>query len=239
MEGKLSTTDDRNGGDDASGSPTRRRVLKASAALGATGIVGGSGFVGQAAADHRTFIDCPDSVQSEGTVAFSSQTVGDCVRGTCGPDSVKIDRIEVTCSNGGWVDLHDKTRTIGPCGRTWKAGYPVGASTLYTQGTFTDQTIPLFDCPPTPDAPRCSCIQWNRCNWPSDTAPSATRRMGAMLHLDDGPDGNDDEIEHYCKHESPTLPPDPAYLVHGDNSTFPVQTVREVTGDGSEPCTKC
>lgn len=235
MEGKLSTTEDRDGGDDASGSPTRRRVLKASAALGATGIVGGSAFVGHVVGSHRADIDCPGSVQSSAAVEFKAQTVGDCVRGTCGPDSVKIDRIEVTCPGGGWVDLHDKARSIGPCGRTWKAGYPVGASTLYSQGTFTDQTIPLFDCPPTPDAPRCSCIQWNRCNWPSDTMPSATRSMGAMLHLDD-PD--DDEITHYCKHESPTKPPDPAYLVHGDNSTFPVQTVREVTGDGDD-CGTC
>lgn len=224
MEGKLSMEDD----DDASTSPTRRRVLKASAALTATGIVGGSGVVGQAAADHRAGIECSGTTQSNADVVFSDQTVGDCVRGTCGPDSVVIDRIEVTCPNGGWVDLHDQTTRTGPTG-TFKAGYPVGASTIFAQGTYENVEVPLLDCPPR------TCLEWNRCNWPNDQNPSACRSMSAMLHLDDPPDGT---INHYCEHEGPEKKPDPAYLDHSGSSTTPVQAFAEVCGDGDD-CGTC
>lgn len=228
MEGRLSTASDHDGDDDASSSSTRRRVLKASAALTTTGIVGGSGFVGQAAADHRAAINCPGSVQSDGTVVFSSQTVGDTIayRGSpsCGPDSVVIDRVEATCEGSSWVDLHDPTSKTGPCGtKEFAAGYPVGASTLFAQGTYTNMTIPLFDCPPG------TCLEWNRTEWVNDQNPQGTREMCAMLHLDAPSDG---EINHYEMHDGPAAPPDPAYLNHGDTSTFPVQTCRTVYGDG-------
>lgn len=228
MEGKLSMEDD-----DSSSSPTRRRVLKASAALTATGIVGGSGFVGQAAANHRTDISCSDSKQSSAAVVFSDQTVGDCIRGTCGPDSVYIDRIELTCPNGGWVDLHDQTTRTGPSG-TFKAGYPVGASTLFAQGTYTNVEIPLLDCPPAPNGS--ACLEWNRCNWPNDQNPSASRSMSAMLHLEDPDDG---KITHYCEHgDGVKGAPDPAYLDHSKQGSPPVQAFAEITGDGDD-CGTC
>lgn len=227
MEGQLSTeVDDHDGDGDDSGSSTRRRVLKASAALTATGIVGGSGFVGQAAASNRDGVDCSHSLQCEGTVVFRSQTVGS-PDGTCGPDSVVIRSVVASCGTS-WVDLHDKTRTVGPSG-TYKAGYPVGASELIPKGTHTYMTIPLFDCPPR------TCLEWDRCNWPSDTRPSGTREMGAMLHLQTG---TPPSIDHYCEHEGPKTIPDPAYLCDRNNNgtRTPVETVRTVYGDGSQPC---
>lgn len=220
MEGQLSTEAD---DEESSTSPTRRRVLKASAALTATGIVGGSGFVGQAAG-HRQAIDCSDSKQNSAAVQFSNQTVGNTVCTTATtPDSVIVDRIELTCPNGGWVDLHDQTTRTGPTG-TFKAGYPVGASTIFAQGTYTDVEIQLFDCPPR------TCLEWNRTEWPNDQNPSASRSMSAMLHVDDPTDGT---INHYCDHQSPTAVPDPAYLDHTGGSTKPVQAFADITGDGN------
>lgn len=231
MEGKLSKEAD---DDDASTSPTRRRVLKASAALSATGVVG-SGFVGQAAASDRENVECPHTVQCDGTVVFNSQEVGDCVRGTCGPDSVTIATVVVSCESGGWVDCHDKTTKTGPSG-TFKAGYPVGASTLLQQGTHTNVEIPLLDCPPAPGGS--ACLEWDRCNWPNDQNPNGTRAMGAMLHLDSHSPGS---ITHYCDHGGGVEnAEDPAYLCDRDNdgNREPVQTVRDVIGDGDD-CGSC
>lgn len=226
MEGQLSMEDD-NG---SSTSPTRRRVLKASAALSATGIVG-SGFVGTAIGGHTP---CPRSTQCDAGIDFRSQTVGDsCPYGTA-CDTVMVRSVNVTCPNGGWIDLHDKARTCGPSG-CFKAGYPVGMSTMLQQGTHTDVCINLFynnrDVGGKKGGESCT-LEWSRCEWPSDTTPSDCREMGAMLHLDAPADGS---ITHYCNHEGPGTKDDHAYLcdIDGDGDLEPINDVAVVCGDGT------
>lgn len=215
MEGNLVTEDD------PSSETTRRRVLKASAALSATGVVTGSGFVGSAAGGHEP---CPRSVQCDAGIDFRSQEVGDaCGHGTCAGtvnDSVIVRSVNVTCDTGGWIDLHDKSRTVGPSG-TFGAGYPVGHSTFLQQGTHRSVCINLYE-----DCGTCA-LEWDRNNWPSDTAPQECRSMGAMLHLDDP---SDTLFTHYCNHAGPGTADDHAYLCPtGD----PVNDVAVVCGDGS------
>lgn len=225
MEGKLSTEAD----DESSINPSRRRVLKASAALSATGVVS-SGFVGSAAGKHEP---CPRSTQCNASITFNDQTVGTCESGTV-PDSVVIARCEITCPNGGWVDLHDKSTKTGPSG-SYKAGYPVGMSTIFQQGTYTDKTICLFrNSEDVPNRTECQ-LNWDRCNWPSDKNASGTRSMGAMLHLDDPSPGT---ITHYCDHGGPATVPDHAYLCDqdGDGDLEPIQDVAAVAGNGSQVC---
>lgn len=222
MEGKLSTEDD-----DSSSNPTRRRVLKASAALSATGVVG-SGFVGSASASHEP---CDRSIQCNASITFNQGTVGDgCGAGTVN-DSVTIDRAEITCPNGGWIDLHDKAVRTGPSG-TYKAGYPVGMSTIFQQGTYRDICIELFqNSEDVPNKDTC-LVDWNRNEWPNNENPSACRSMGAMIHLDDTSSGS---ITHYCDHGGPGTVPDHAYLcdTDGDGDLEPINDVTEVCGDGT------
>lgn len=223
MEGQLSMEA---ADDDASTSPTRRKVLKASAALSATGVVG-SGFVGSAAGNHQP---CSLSQQCQGTVVWDQGTVGDgCDHCPDAVDSVTVGTVVVPCEFGGWMDAHHRTRTSGPTG-DFKAGYPVGASTLLQQGTHTDVCIPLYDCAPAPNGS--ACLEWNRNNWPRDTGSLECDEMSVMLHQD-SPD--DDKITHYCEHEGPQQTPDHAYLCDerpNKTGTVPIQTVRTVCGDG-------
>lgn len=209
---------------------TRRRVLKASAALSATGVVGG-GFVETAAAGHEPG-SCVNDVQCDAGVRLDDQTVGDgtCPAGTT-PDSVMVRSVHVSCELGGWIDLHDLTRTVGPSG-TFKAGYPVGMSTMLQQGTHTDIEICLFqNSVAVPNDDDCQ-LDWTRTEWPSDTTPTNSRSMSAMLHLD-SPD--DEKIKHYCKHENPQQGEDHAYLCDetGGTNRTPVLDKADVTGDGT------
>lgn len=122
MEGKLSTEDD-----DSSSNPTRRRVLKASAALSATGVVG------SAAGKLR-----PSSLdtQCDGTVVSNQGTVGDgCDLRPDTVDSITIGTVVVPFEIWGWIDVHDKPRGAGPFNEEFKAGDPVGASTYLQKET--------------------------------------------------------------------------------------------------------
>lgn len=219
MEGQLSMEDD-----DSSTSPTRRRVLKASAALSATGVVG-SGFVGSAAGTHSP---CSTETQCDASVTFNDQTVNDsCTYGTA-CDTVNVATAVVTCPNGGWLDLHDKATDTGPSG-SFGAGYPVGMSTFLQQGTHTDVCINLFyNVDAVPEGTECQ-LEWNRCEWPTDSNPSGTRMMGAMLHVDE-PD--DKKFTHYCSHEAADKGEDHAYLCP-HNGKPPVNDTAQVIGDGT------
>lgn len=221
MEGENLSTD----GDDLASNPTRRRVLKASAALSATGVVTGAGFVGTAAGTHST---CPIDVQCGATepLVFNKGTVSDgCAwfDGTVN-DCVTVSQVAVTCEFGGWVDVHDAEVRTGPSG-TFKAGYPVGVSTFLQQGTHTDVCIPLFESVP--------CIDWNRSQWPNNENPKGTRGMKAMPHVDSP---SDQEFRHYCgTHENPKSAPDHAYLCDQDDdgTLEPIFETAQIVGDGT------
>lgn len=219
MEGKLSPEDD-----DPSNGPKRRRLLKASAALSATEVVG-SGFVGRAAGKHEP---CARSVQCNSDIKFNDHTVGNaCSSGTAN-DSVVVRRINVTCPAGGWVDLHDMTTQTGPSG-SFEAGYPVGFSTFLQQGTHVGVPINLFE---NPDHVGSCTIEWNRDEWPTNTTPSACRSMNAILHLDSPSDGT---FTHNCKHEAHTAGDDHAYLcdVDTDGTLEIIQDAADICGDGT------
>lgn len=220
MEGKLSTEADK----DPPSGPTRRRVLKASAALSATGVVG-SRFVGSAGATHEP---CPRSIQCQAGIDFRSQTVNDgCPKGTA-PDSVTVGSVNVTCPNGGWVDLHDTTTKTGPSG-TFGAGYPVGMSTFLQQGTHTGICINLFE---NPDTVGSCTVKWDRNEWPTNANSLACRSMNAILHLDSPADGT---FTHYCDHVGHKMGNDHAYLCDLDNdgTLEMIQDVAVVCGDGT------
>lgn len=228
MEGQLSTE----ANDDVSASPTRRRVLKASAALSATGVVG-SGLVGSAAGGHNPDA-CSRPVQCEAGISFNFDkgTVGDnCGYGTA-VDSVTVGSVHVSCDTGGFIDLHDLTRTVGPSG-TFGAGYIVGVSTFLQHGTHTDVCINLFEnSPDTKDKDECK-LEWNNNEWPTDGSPSQCRSMSAMLHLDQP---NNNKWDHVCKHDSPSTGDDHAYLCDdfgpGDDLD-PLLDKAKLCGDGT------
>lgn len=217
MEGELTT-------EDGPSNPTRRRVLKASAALSATGVVG-SGFVGSAAGGHEP---CGRATQCAAGIDFRSQTVGDnCGFGTA-VDSVMVRSVNVTCPDGGFVDLHDKSTRTGPSG-TFKAGYIVGVSDWLPEGTHTNLCINLFE---NRDHMGTCTLEWNRNEWPNDQNKTATRSMSAMLHLDNPADGS---FTHVCNHTGPSQNDDHAYLcdLDNDNNLEPIQDIEPVTGDGA------
>lgn len=220
MEGEIPSTN----GSDLASNPTRRRVLKASAALSATGVVTGAGFVGTAAGTHSS---CPENVQCGATepLVFNKGTVGDgCAwfDGTVN-DSVTISQVAITCEFGGWVDVHDAEVRTGPSG-TFGGGYPVGVSTFLQKGTHMDVCIPLFTS--------VQCIDWNRDEWPNNQNPHGTRMMKAMPHIDQP---SDKEFTHYCgTHETPKQADDHAYLCDQDNdgTVEPIFETAPIVGDG-------
>lgn len=227
MEGNLSMEDG-----DSSTNPTRRRVLKASAALSATGVVG-SGFVGSAAAGHQP---CNTAIQCDASVTFNDHTVGDnCGHGRGNAvDSATVAQAVVSCPDGGWLDLHDLTTDTGPSG-SFKAGYIVGVSTWLQQGTHTDVCINLFENPVSDDIGACNnsgTISWNRNEWPTDSDTTGCRSMSAMLHLDSP---SNQKWDHFCKHDGPAKGDDHAYLcdANNDGNRTPVLDKAEICGDGN------
>lgn len=219
MEGELTT-------EDGPSNPTRRRVLKASAALSATGVVG-SGFVGSAAGGHEPCPRTGPASQCRAGISFNQGTVGDCSTGTH-PDSVTVGSVNVTCEDGGFVDLHDKSTRTGPTG-TFKAGYIVGVSDWLSQGTHTDVEICLFK---NRDHMGTCTLEWNRNEWPNNSNSLACRSMSAMLHLDNPADRS---FTHVCDHTGPSQNDDHAYLcdLDDDGDLEPIQAITEVCGDGA------
>lgn len=231
MEGEMPTETSNEPEETESGIVTRRRVMKASAALAASGIVDTAG------AKHATdgTAPCMRTQQCQGTqiFQFSDQQVGDpCTDLEDVGDSVEIDKASLPC--GGFIDVHDPTRSTGPSSPPkFGAGYPVGATSFIpSDTTVTDKCIDLFEGQGAFGA----CIDWNNDDWPTDANPNGTRPMVAMLHLDT----DDNQLfTHYCDHESASRGVDHAYLCDysgmplGPGTLEPILRSATVTGDGT------
>lgn len=201
-------------------SPTRRRVLRAGAALAATGVVD------TAAADHTTNGDCGSLEQCNSILEFNDQVVGDdCGDAISSPDNVTIASASLAC--GGFIDVHHTTMPVGPSG-SFPPGYPIGATGFLESGTkHKDICIDLYEG----EGAFGTCIDWDNSEWPVDGNPDGTAPMSAMLHLDT----DDDQLfTHYCQHESAVAGTDHAYLCDFDNDgdLEPFIVKATITGDG-------
>lgn len=200
-------------------SPTRRRVLRAGAALAATGVVD------TAAADHTTNDGCDTAVQANASITINDQVVGDdCGDLTDSPDNVTIASATLSCPNGGFIDVHHNTMPVGPSG-SFPPGYPVGATEILPgKTTVQNVCIDLFEG----EGAFGTCIDWDNSEWPVDGNADGTAPMLAMLHLDTD---ENDLFTHYCQHESATAGTDHAYLASVDPKK-PVVDKAQITGDG-------
>lgn len=200
--------------------PTRRRVLRASAAFAATGVVD------TAAADHMTNGTCSIETMSSASVTLNRQTVSnDCGDLFDSPDAMTVERAKFTCPNGGFIDLHHTTMPAEPSG-SFPPGYPIGATGHFEKGTFEDICIDLYEPEGFFTDPLLGCIEWNNSEWPVDGNPRGTAPMTAILHLNT--DGNE-EFTHYCQHESHVTGTDHAYL---NAPKDPVMDKATIIGDG-------
>lgn len=211
----------------------RRRILQV-----AGGTAAGSAFIGTASADHECAhpIDsCPDDFtpncnadgEEDAFINFECQEVHE--------EAECEQSVFVECAylpNGGYIDIHDKTENCDDQGRCFSAGYPLGATTYLDPGYYECVEVPLFEEHPGDDTFG-DCIDLNQCEL------EECKEVGAMLHVDTG---DDEEFTHYCSHDGPGEPDDPAYLcdLDDDGEGEPIEDTAEICPPGAGGgCTGC